>query len=294
MPLRIACAEIDANSTHIFTFDQPDEGTITQRFVGLQKFTLSFGGPEHHVKRMSIGLVANHSGRDLQVTPVVRLSDASGNVVSNSTSKIGVVAMAWLGTNDDRLLLAGSLRSPSTVQLPVANPHVLQAGLAGFDMFYSDSDHYLQPTDRRLSGQGSGDHHIQTVECRIGCQGVEKSAIVTGQAEMHDTTGHYAIVESTGNLIAIGDPGFPAIIKPTCGIQATPESITFAGMALQSFQPVLSGFKARFDGGVKSISAKLDATALSANTVRVEGGVYVDGNRLSNDDSSVTGFVINY
>lgn len=277
MPLRICSAEIKANNTHVFTFNEPDEGYITQRFVGLQKFTLSFGGPEHHVKRMSIGLVANHSKHDLQVTPVVRLSDASGNCVSNSISSIGVVAVAWLGTNNDKLLLADSLRCPSTAQLPVANPHVLQAGLAGFDMFYSD-----------------GDHHIQTVECRIGCQGNDRSAIVTGQAEMHDTTGHYATVESTGNLIAIGDTAFPAIMKPTHGIRNSPESIEFDGMGMTSFQPVLSGFKARFDGGVKSFSAELNIAKIANGTVQVEGGVYVNGNRLDNDDSSVTGFVINY
>lgn len=295
MAIEVQSVGITANTTHVFTFEtktsEGEPSAIDQYFVGLQKFKLSFGGTEeHHIKRMSIALATSHSGRDLQVTPIVRLSDAYNHVLSPTASEIIVVAMAWLGANDERLLLANGLRCPSTVPLPCGNPLTLQAGLAGFDMIFSD-----------------GDHHVQTVDCWIGCQASGASATVSGQAEMHDTSGHYAGVESTGNLIAIGNPDCTFEIRPTNALQGAEWKMIQFKNTYSRFQPVLSGFKVQFEesggkkgsGEVKEISAEVSCPEPTVNgsSVTVKGEAKIcDKGKESQDNtvSSVTGFVIGW
>lgn len=285
MPIQVIARPMKANTTDILEFGD----VIVQRLVGIQKFKLSFNNAakeRHHVKRMSVGLVTNHSGNKLQVTPIVHLNDTSGSDVCNEDSDIIVVAMACVGTNDPNLCLAGGLRWPLAAALPFANPSAMQAGLGGFDMSFSDTAHHVQTADCWIDYQSSG------------AQGSGSFVSVTGQGEMHDASGHFATVEGTGILIAANGTEFGEM-QPIRSLQKSTQHISFRSATL-SCQPVLSGFKvhADKDTDVGFISAELTSSQASNGGFDITGSAKIswDGTTefQNNALSHVTGFVIGY
>lgn len=285
MPLEIQTATVQPNTQATFTFSDQ----IAQRLVGIQAFTLSFGNVDHHVQTMSIALNVNQAGKQLQVTPVATLVDDNGHNMSQSSSAVTVVAMAWVGVNDDNLKLGNASNianngSSNPIQIPTPNPSVLQAALAGFNLSY-----------------GSSDHHLETAYCAVGTNVSGTSAEITGQALMYDDTGHTAATATVnGGLIANGDTTLPLQVLLTNNLQGTTQTFTFANEISKCYT-FLSSFKVQFkknsDHHVKSIGASLTVQSYDYQKATVLGAASLtDDSGNSQDDgiSHVSGFIVGF
>jgi len=286
MPLEILASMVKPNCPAIFTFSD----VITQRMVGIQNFCLSYGKTtDHHVQTMSIALNLNQTGKQLQVTPVATLVDNSGHNMDLSESFVTVVAMAWVGVNDDNLKLGnanniGNNSSSAPIIIPTPNPIVLQAALAGFYLSY-----------------GASDHHLETASCAVGTGASGTSAEITGQAQMYDDTGHNAVTPTVnGGLIANGDTTLPMQVLLTDNLQNTTKLLTFDSDVSNVFS-FMSSFKVQFknnaDHHLRYISVGLNVQSHTKNTVTVTGGANLldnTGHDQDSDISHVSGFVVGY
>lgn len=285
MPLEIQTATIQPGSTKSFNFSN----LITQRAVGISAYQLSYGNSDHHVKTMSISLSLNQSGSTLSVTPHATLVDASGNNLSLSNSSITVVAVAWVGVDDSNLKLTNVYDiqnggSSGAITIPGFNPNILQAGLAGFELSY-----------------GNTDHHLETASAAVGTTLNGDTATVNGVVFMYDGSGNSASTANVdGCLIANTDPSLGAYVIATDSLQNGTQTLTFPSSVTKAM-PLLSNFKVQFnsnrDHHVKTIAAKLNIQSQTGSSVVVTGSATLtddSGNNQDNDVSHVSGFVIGY
>lgn len=286
MPLEIKAATVQPNTQTTFTFSD----TIAQRMVGISGFSLTYGSDDHHVETMSIALSVNQSGKQLQITPVASLFDKNGHNMDQSKSTVTIVAMAWVGVNDDNLHLGNASNisnngESSPIAIPCTNPAILQAALAGFGLSY-----------------GSTDHHVETVLAAVGTAHSGSSAFISGQAQMYDQSGNTASTATVnGGLLANCDTSLTNLqIQLTSTLQDSTQDLTFDSGASAYF-PFLTNFKTQFnknkDHHLKTITVDLSIQKTAGTVVTVKGGAYLSddsGNSQDNGVSHVVGFVVGY
>ncbi|MPW22436.1 hypothetical protein GCT13_37830 [Paraburkholderia sp. CNPSo 3157] len=282
MPLQIQRAQIKPGDTTIFEFSD----RITQRVVGFSGFTLSYGNTDHHVQIVSVSLSVNQSDSSLSVTANATMVDASGNNLDKNSSFVNVVALAWVGVDDPNLKLgnvAGISNggSSSPVTIPGTDPNLLQAGLAGFYLSYSGTD-----------------HHMETACATVGSTLSGNAAIINGTAYMFDQSGNSASGTVDAGLLANCDPALRDFVRSTNSLQNSTQSITFS-KPFSSYTPFLNGYKAQYrnnsDHHVKTFSVDLSVQSMSGADVTVTGAAKLadkSGNVQDDGVSHVSGFII--
>ena len=78
---------------------------IAQHVVCIKSFKLTYGDHDHNVLKMSISLQCNRNDNKLSVTPLMNLKARAGHELDPTKSYVSVAVMAWVGVNNENLLL---------------------------------------------------------------------------------------------------------------------------------------------------------------------------------------------
>jgi hypothetical protein len=285
MGLEIQMANLTANQTKTFNFS----GNVMQRVAGFNAFSLTFGSTDHHVKTTQIQLLVSQSGSEVTVQAVAVMKDGSGHNLTGS-STVSVVVMAYVGVNDDNLVIAnvggsipnGGVSAP--LAIPSPNPISLKALISGFDLSYSGSD-----------------HHVEKIAAGVGASQSGATASITGVAEMMDASGNNADTANVcGGLIANNDYSMGMQIRSTDNLQGGTQLLNF-NAGTSHYYPFMTGFNVSFgdhtDHHVKTFSSNITISSTSGTNVTVTGGAYLSdgsGNNQNNSISHATGFVVGF
>jgi hypothetical protein len=283
MPLQVKSAKIQPGTSTTFEFDD----TITQRMIGMSGFSLSYGNTDHHVQTVMVSLNVNQVGKTLSVAANAVMIDAGGHNLDPAASSVTVVALAWVGVNDDDLHLGnvasisnGSAGSP--IVIPCTAPNVLQAALTGFSLSY-----------------GATDHHMEAANAAVGTELSGNSATIKGTVYMRDDSGNSNVPGTVdAGLVANCDASLGSFVQSVDMLQREPKTLTFS-QPFATYTPILSNFQVQYgkdsDHHVKTFTVILEARRLESTSVQIDGtAILIDnsGHVQDNALSHVSGFVV--
>lgn len=282
MPILVKNQNINTNKT--FTFDFGSRSVLTY-VVGISYWNYTFGSNDHHLKTISMSLSTNQpSATQVAVTVNAALLDASGNVISNSSSNVRVSCIAVVDGADFNLAVANANGIPSgsasgAIALPSSSLSIGSSFLSGFNLSF-----------------GNSDHHIKSLAMTAGFNQNGSSATITSSARMQDDSGNTDSSASINGGLVGASTGETGLLGRAQVNQQTSGSVSVDfGRPISDGVALLQSYSVTFgsnDHHVKTIGGGSDGWRVDGNKL-VLNNAYAfitddSGNHQKDSDSSVS------
>lgn len=280
MPYEIKTITTQPNRDVPFDFSD----AVTHFFVGISRWSFTFGSNDHHVRRLEVSVVsARPTERRVNCRVNVRMQDDSGHDVVNASSSITLVCIAQTVANDFRVTISSvdavqSGTSGGNIVLPDSKLAVAQPVLEGWNLAYST------------------DHHVKKVQVAAGFAQNGNTAQISAIAQMSDGSGNSASGSVDAWLFASTSSDIPLLTTSVLSAQSTGTvpPITFP-RPIKDGAALIQGFSLAYRGDdhhIRTIGAGTSGWSVAGNSLILKDARAFmsddSGNQQSNNESSVS------
>lgn len=225
MPYQIVSSKPSpTNRTISFDF----AGNVLRYVVGISYWKFRFSDDNHHVRKLELKVLSNHSGSRVTSSVTARMQDDSGHDVDDATSSIILTCIALVGSDSSNTVLTtvDAVGAPgASVAIPDSPHNIAMSFLEGWSLAY--------PSD---------DHHIEKVQLATGLQPNGNSGAVSSNAQMIDNSNNRAggtidagVVAANSNERALLARLLPDLQSPTRVEYDFGKPLVYAGALIQSY-----------------------------------------------------------